>query len=201
MSSALVDTLPSEVQLIGQPTLQGKTDGEGLAMVGGSTVTQPIGDIAPGESVKVTYTVQVKKGTAKEVTYKKGASENELDKLRKQHAVTLTNTANATGENGTGGATDDKVKVPPVLVPEEGGGMVPPTFDKGKPTLEKTSEKDIVDLATRDGARNTYTIKLTNSTDKVWKDIKVTDVLDTSRLTFLDSEPPCVSARGSFLWT
>ncbi|MFM9414531.1 isopeptide-forming domain-containing fimbrial protein, partial [Peptococcus simiae] len=100
----LVDTLPSEVQLIGQPTLHGKTDGEGLAMVSGSTVTQPIGDIAPGESVKVTYTVQVKKGTAKEITYKKGASESELDKLRKQHAVTLTNTANATGENGTGGA-------------------------------------------------------------------------------------------------
>lgn len=84
----LVDTLPSEVQLIGQPTLQGKTDGEGLAMVGGSTVTQPIGDIAPGESVKVTYTVQVKKGTAKEVTYKKGTDEAERDKLRKQNTVT-----------------------------------------------------------------------------------------------------------------
>ncbi|MFP5522549.1 hypothetical protein, partial [Peptococcus simiae] len=60
----------------------------------------------------------------------------------------------------------------------------PPWRPEDQPTLEKTSEKDIVDLATRDGARNTYTIKLTNSTDKVWKDIKVTDVLDTSRLTF-----------------
>ncbi|MFP5528370.1 isopeptide-forming domain-containing fimbrial protein [Peptococcus simiae] len=182
----LVDTLPSEVQLIGQPTLQGKTDGEGLAMVGGSTVTQPIGDIAPGESVKVTYTVQVKKGTAKEVSYKKGASESELDKLRKQNAVTLINTANATGENGTGGATDDKVKVPPVLVPEEGGSGVPGKPDRpdDQPTLEKTAETERIDLSTRDGARNTYTIKLTNDTDKVWKDIKVTDVLDTSRLTF-----------------
>lgn len=183
----LVDTLPSEVQLIGQPTLQGKTDGEGLAMVGGSTVTQPIGDIAPGESVKVTYTVQVKKGTAKEVTHKKGAPESELDKLRSQYAVTLTNTANATGSNGTAGATDDKVKVPPMLVSGEGNGNTPnkpDRPDKDTPTLEKTAEKRDINLSTRDGARNTYTIKLTNTTDKEWKDIKVTDVLDTSRLTF-----------------
>ncbi|MFM9414110.1 hypothetical protein ACKQTC_06995 [Peptococcus simiae] len=83
-------------------------------------------------------------------------SESELDKLRKQHAVTLTNTANATGENGTGGATDDKVKVPPVLVPEEGGSEVPGKDvnpPKGVPTLEKTAEKDIVDLSARDGLR------------------------------------------------
>ena len=58
------------------------------------------------------------------------------------------------------------------------------TPDKDTPTLEKTAEKDIVDLSNRKSAQNTYTIKLTNTTDKEWKDIKVTDVLDSSRLTF-----------------
>ena len=45
--------------------------------------------------------------------------------------------------------------------------------DKDTPTLEKTAEKDIVDLSNRKSAQNTYTIKLTNTTDKEWKDVKV----------------------------
>lgn len=78
-----------------------------------------------------------------------------------------------------------------MLVSGEGNGNTPnkpDRPDKDTPTLEKTAEKRDINLSTRDGARNTYTIKLTNTTDKDWKNIKVTDILDTSRLTFyLDS--------------
>lgn len=153
-----------------------------MMIAAGNSITQPIGDIKPGNSVKISYTVQVKKGTSKIVKYKKGLDAVALEKLKKDNAIFLNNVASASGNNGSTGASDDKVQVPPTLEPEgkgDGSGTggnsgLPPTGENEKdPTIEKIAQKTLVDLRTKDSSKNTYTIKLTNTTDKDWKDVKV----------------------------
>ena len=172
----LEDVLPAETQLVGQPTVNGV--GNSDYVKGGNTITIVLGDIQPNQTVEVKYTVMVRQGTQKTLIVTDGqkATEEQIRDL----TVTLRNVATASGDNGTVGATDDKVKVPPIVV-EEGGGDNPPAFNPGEPTIEKLTEKTIVDLG--NDPYNEYTILLTNPSDEVWKDVVVTDdYLDTSRL-------------------
>lgn len=180
----LNDVLPEETQLVGNPVVHGRSEVDGLSMISGNNIDQPLGDIKSGESVKVSYTVQVRKGTSKVVFYKKGTDAATLEQLKLNNTVRLTNVAKAVGGNGaTAGATDNKVKVEPTLVQEgkdgNPGGFRP---EGDKPYVEKTVEKDVVDL--RGDGKNTYTVKLHNPTSKVWKNTKLVDVLDNKRVTF-----------------
>lgn len=185
----VIDNLPKEVQMVGVPVVHGATDGDGMMIAAGNSITQPIGDIKPGNTVKISYTVQVKKGTSKVVKYKKGLDAVALEKLKKENAIFLNNVASASGNNGSTGASDDKVQVPPTLEPEgkgNGDGKDPyPGLDSSKPHIEKVAQKTLVDLRTKDSSKNTYTIKLTNTTDKEWKDVKVKDILDSYRVTLI----------------
>lgn len=186
----VIDNLPKEVQMVGIPVIHGATDGDGMMIAAGNSITQPIGDIKPGNAVKISYTVQVKKGTSKIVKYKKGLDAVALEKLKKDNAIFLNNVASASGNNGSTGASDDKVQVPPTLEPEgkgDGDRDNPwnPGLDSSKPHIEKIAQKTLVDLRTKDSSKNTYTIKLTNTTDKVWKDVKVKDILDSYRVTLI----------------
>lgn len=186
----VIDNLPKEVQMVGVPVVHGATGGDGMMIASGNSITQPIGDIKPGNTVKISYTVQVKKGTSKVVKYKKGLDAVALEKLKKENAIFLNNVASASGNNGSTGASDDKVQVPPTLEPEgkgNGSGDMDRPYDpdSSKPHIEKVAQKTLVDLRTKDSSKNTYTIKLTNTTDKVWKDVKVKDILDSYRVTLI----------------
>lgn len=186
----VIDNLPKEVQMVGVPVVHGATDGDSMMIASGNSITRPIGDIKPGNTVKISYTVQVKKGTSKVVKYKKGLDAVALEKLKKENAIFLNNVASASGNNGSTGASDDKVQVPPTLEPEgkgngDGSGDLDLDPDRSKPHIEKIAQKTLVDLRTKDSSKNTYTIKLTNTTDKVWKDVKVKDILDSYRVTLI----------------
>ena len=176
----LEDVLPPETQLVGPPNVDGKG---GDYIMSGNNVQLFLGDLKPGESVDVTYTVQVKKGTQKTIHVPEDEKDEKPteDQIR-DNTVTLVNNARAVGDNGQAGATDDKVKVPPIIVydpvdppetpPEE--GILP-----NDPTIEKLTEKQIVDLSK--DPYNKYTIKLSNPTDKVWQNVKVHDEIQVMR--------------------
>ena len=178
----LEDYLPPETQLYGVPAVNGQASADYFQSNNGISLI--LGDIEPGNSVEVTYMVQVKKGTQKTIEVEEGTEPTE--EAIRDNTVTLVNQARASGDNGSRIATDEEVKVPPIVkeIPKEEDPGTPdkPTLPADKPTGEKQTEKTLIDLSEDGDPYNTYTIKVTNPTDEVWKNVKVTDELDTNRL-------------------
>ena len=82
------DTLPAGVKLIGNVYLDGKV---ALHKLSGNALSMMVGDLAAGESVTVSFDVQV---------------------LDTAVGTTLQNSVDVSGDNGSGTATDDGVTVP-----------------------------------------------------------------------------------------
>lgn len=171
------DELPKEVSLVSGPFIDGKLDSNYYKS--GNVIGIDLVELKPGETVEITYIVQVRKGTQKTIRYDENEEQDVIDKMRQDNTITLTNRVSATGNNGRADATDSNVKVPPLeeVIPEE--PIIPDETDPGEPIATKTTEKTIVDLSK--DPDNTYTITLENPTKEVWKNVKISDRINTTR--------------------
>ena len=148
------DTLPAGVQLIGNVYLDGKV---ALHKLSGNALSVLVGDLAAGESVTITFDVQVVDSAA---------------------GTTLQNSVNVSGDNGSGTATDDGVTVPEV----EPQNPTNPTGFYVTKDVDKTVvnvSKDVSDeLKTA-----TFTISVGNNSNQTWENVVLKDTLDTSVVT------------------
>lgn len=148
----MTDTLPTGVQLIGNVYINNEV---ALHKLSGNALSVLVGDIAAGESVKITFDVQILDSAA---------------------GNTLTNVVVMNGENGNETATDNGVEVPPVKKnPDENGFYVKKDVDK--------VHIDVSPSATKEQKRATFTITVGNNSEEVWKRVVLKDTLDTSILT------------------
>lgn len=133
-------------------------DGEvALHKLNGNALSVMVGDLAAGESVTVSFDVQVLDAAA---------------------GTTLQNSVDVTGDNGIGTATDDGVTVPEVEPqnPNDATGFY----------VTKDVDKTVVDVskdANEESQTATYTIVVGNSGNETWKNVVLKDTLDTSVLT------------------
>lgn len=148
------DTLPAGVKLFGNVYLDGKV---ALHKLNGNALSVLVGDLVAGESVVISFDVQVLDAAA---------------------GTTLQNSVNVTGDNGSGTATDDGVTVPE-LEPQN------PTNPTGF-YVTKDVDKTVVDVSkgTPDEKRTaTFTITVGNNSSETWKNVVLKDTLDTSMVT------------------
>ena len=148
------DTLPADVKLIGNVYLDGKV---ALHKLSGNALSVMVGDLAAGESATVSFDVQVVDSAA---------------------GTTLQNSADVTGDNGSGTATDDGVTVPEVE-PQN------PTNPTGF-YVTKDVDKTVVNVskgAEDEDKTATFTIVIGNNSRETWKNVVLKDTLDTSILT------------------
>lgn len=148
------DTLPAGVKLIGNVYLDGKV---ALHKLSGNALSVLVGDLAAGESVTVSFDVQVLDAAA---------------------GMTLQNSVDVSGDNGSGTATDDGVTVPD----EESQNPTNPTGFY----VTKDVDKTVVNVSK--GAENadktvTFTIVVGNNSDTTWESVVLKDTLDTSMVT------------------
>lgn len=146
--------LPAGVKLIGNVYLDGEV---ALHKLNGNALSVMVGDLAAGESVTVSFDVQVLDAAA---------------------GTTLQNSVDVTGDNGIGTATDDGVTVPEVEPqnPNDATGFY----------VTKDVDKTVVDVskdANEESQTATYTIVVGNSGNETWKNVVLKDTLDTSVLT------------------
>ena len=148
------DTLPAGAQFIGNVYLDGKI---ALHKLSGNALSVLVGDLAAGESMTVTFDVQV---------------------LDEAAGTTLQNSVNVSGDNGSGTATDDGVTVPEVE-PQN------PTDPTGF-YVTKDVDKTVVNVskgAADEQKTATFTITVGNNGKEMWKDVVLKDTLDTSVVT------------------
>ncbi len=148
------DTLPAGVQLVGNVYLDGKV---ALHKLSGNALSVMVGDLAAGESVTVSFDVQV---------------------LDTAAGTTLQNSVDVTGDNGSGTATDDGVTVPE-LEPQN------PTNPTGF-YVKKDVDKTVVDVskdADEVSRTATFTLIVGNHSDTTWENVVLKDTLDTSVVT------------------
>lgn len=148
------DTLPAGVQLVGNVYLDGKV---ALHKLSGNALSVLVGDLAAGESVTVSFDVQVLDAAA---------------------GTKLQNSVNVAGDNGNGTATDDGVTVPE-LEPQN------PTNPTGF-YVTKDVDKTVVDVskgASDEKRTATFTITVGNNSSETWKNVVLKDTLDTSLVT------------------
>ena len=148
------DTLPAGVKLIGNVYLDGKV---ALHKLNGNALSVLVGDLVAGESVVISFDVQVLDAAA---------------------GTTLQNSVNVTGDNGSGTATDDGVTVPE-LEPQN------PTNPTGF-YVTKDVDKTVVDVSKGtpdEKCTATFTITVGNNSSETWKNVVLKDTLDTSMVT------------------
>ena len=148
------DTLPAGVQLVGNVYLDGKV---ALHKLSGNALSVLVGDLAAGESVIVSFDVQV---------------------LDTAAGTTLQNSVDVSGDNGNGTATDDGVTVPEVE-PQN------PTNPTGF-YVKKDVDKTVVDVskdADEVSRTATFTLIVGNHSDTTWENVVLKDTLDTSVVT------------------
>ena len=148
------DTLPAGVKLIGNVYLDGKV---ALHKLSGNALSVMVGDLAAGESVTVSFDVQV---------------------LDTAAGTTLQNSVNVAGDNGSGTATDDGVTVPE----EEPQNPTNPTGFY----ISKDVDKTVVNVSkgSEDADKTvTFTIIVGNNSDTTWENVVLKDMLDTSVVT------------------
>lgn len=155
----VTDTVPADLHIHPNVTL----DGEAVEfMQSGNVISLTIPKLEPKEKKVITFDVTVKKnilGTEKERT--------------------LTNIADArSGSHYVRTSAD-------VVVENKGNvNEIPP--NEGKVVATKTVDETMMDLTKN--KRNTYRFKLTNNDTKTWKDVVITDQLNTKYLhLFADS--------------
>ena len=148
------DTLPAGVKLIGNVYLDGKV---ALHKLNGNALSVMVGDLAAGESVTVSFDVQV---------------------LDTAAGTILQNSVDVTGDNGSGTATDGGVTVPEVE-PQN------PTNPTGF-YVTKDVDKTVVNVSkdVSNGLKTvTFTIVVGNNSSETWTNVVLKDMLDTSMLT------------------
>lgn len=148
------DTLPAGVKLVGNVYLDSKV---ALHKLSGNALSVLVGDLAAGESMTVTFDVQV---------------------LDEAASTTLQNSVGVSGDNGSGTATDDGVTVPEVE-PQN------PTDPTGFYVM-KDVDKTVVDVskgAADEQKTATFTITVGNNGKGAWKNVVLKDTLDTSVVT------------------
>lgn len=148
------DTLPAGVKLVGNVYLDEKV---ALHKLSGNALSVLVGDLAAGESMTVTFDVQV---------------------LDEAAGTTLQNSVTVSGDNGSGTATDDGVAVPEVE-PQN------PTDPTGF-YVTKDVDKTVVDVsegAADEQKTATFTITVGNNGKEPWKNVVLKDTLDTSVVT------------------
>ena len=148
------DTLPAGVKLIGNVYLDGKV---ALHKLNGNALSVLIGDLTAGESVTVSFDVQV---------------------LDTAAGTTLQNSVNVAGDNGSGTATDDGVTVPeeePQNPTNPAGFYISKDVDKTVVNVSKGSEDADKTV--------TFTIIVGNNSDTTWENVVLKDTLDTSVVT------------------
>ena len=148
------DTLPAGVKLVGNVYLDGKV---ALHKLSGNALSVLAGDFAAGESMTVTFDVQV---------------------LDEAAGTTLQNSVTVSGDNGSGTATDDGVTVPEVE-PQN------PTDPTGF-YVTKDVDKTVVNVskgAADEQKTATFTITVGNNGKEPWKNVVLKDTLDTSVVT------------------
>ena len=148
------DTLPAGVKLIGNVYLDGKV---ALHKLSGNALSVLVGDLAAGESVTVSFDVQVLDAAA---------------------GTTLQNSVDVSGDNGSGTATDGGVTVPEVEPqnPNDTTGVY----------VTKDVDKTVVDVskgASDEKRTATFTITVGNNSDTTWENVVLKDTLDTSMVT------------------
>lgn len=148
------DTLPVGVKLVGNVYLDGKV---ALHKLSGNALSVLVGDLAAGESMTVTFDVQV---------------------LDIAAGTTLQNSVTVSGDNGSGTATDDGVTVPEVELQN-------PTDPTGF-YVTKDVDKTVVNVskgAADEQKTATFTITVGNNGKEPWKNVVLKDTLDTSVVT------------------
>ena len=148
------DTLPAGVKLVGNVYLDGKV---ALYKLSGNALSVLVGDLAAGESMTVSFDVQV---------------------LDEAAGTTLQNSVHVSGNNGSGTATDDGVTVPEVE-PQN------PTDPTGF-YVTKDVDKTVVNVskgAADEQKTATFTITVGNNGKEPWKNVVLKDTLDTSMVT------------------
>lgn len=148
------DTLPAGIKLIGNVYLDGKV---ALHKLSGNALSVLVGDLAAGESVVISFDVQVVDSAA---------------------GTTLQNSVNVAGDNGSGTATDDGVTVPEEESqnPNDTTGFY----------VTKDVDKTVVDVskgASDEKRTATFTITVGNNSSETWKNVVLKDTLDTSLVT------------------
>ena len=148
------DTLPAGVKLIGNVYLDGKV---ALHKLNGNALSVLVGDLAAGESVVISFDVQV---------------------LDTAAGTTLQNSVDVTGDNGIGTATDDGVTVPEVEPqnPNDATGFYV-TKDVDKTVVDVSKDADEVSRTA------TFTVIVGNHSDIMWENVVLKDTLDTSVVT------------------
>ena len=162
----MTDTLPDGVCLLNNATANGEPV---TFSADNGVLIAKLGNIAPGETLKVKYEVLV---------------------LEEAAGTTLKNTVTLSGSPDGPGSTS-KVETP-VEVPDKPGNPGGETGVAGFVFVDKDVDKvtaKIGDDATTADRRVTYTITATNDdTDKrVWEDVVLTDVLDDGMITLINS--------------
>lgn len=148
------DTLPAGVKLIGNVYLDGKV---ALHKLSGNALSVLVGDLAAGESAVISFDVQVLDAAA---------------------GMTLQNSVDVTGDNGSGTATDDGVTVPD----EESQNPNDPTGFYVTKDVDKTVVN--VSKGSEDADKTaTFTIVVGNNSDTTWESVVLKDTLDTSMVT------------------
>ena len=148
------DTLPAGVKLIGNVYIDNEV---ALYKLSGNALSVLIGDLAAGESVTVSFDVQVLDAAA---------------------GTTLQNSVEVAGDGGSGTATDDGV-----VVPEEEPQN--PNDTTGF-YVTKDVDKTVVDVskgASNEKRTATFTIVVGNNSDTTWENVVLKDTLDTSMVT------------------
>ena len=147
------DTLPAGVKLIGNVYLDGKV---ALHKLSGNALSVMVGDLAAGESVTVSFDVQV---------------------LDTAAGTKLQNSVEVAGDGGSGTATDDGVTVPEEPQnPNDTTGFY----------VTKDVDKTVVDVskgASDEKRTATFTIVVGNNSDTTWENVVLKDTLDTSVVT------------------
>ena len=160
----MTDTLPDGVKLLNNVSANGAPV---AFSADNGVLTARLGNIAPGETLKVKYEVLV---------------------LAEAAGTTLKNTVTLSGSPNGSGSTS-KVETP-VEVPEKPGNDVNDPLLPDKIYVKKDVDKTTVKVgpaAKEADKRVTYTMRVGNTSgDKsVWEDVVFTDVLDTSMVTLI----------------
>ena len=149
----LTDTLPTGVKLVGGVYVNNEF---ALYNLSGNALSVLVGDLEPGESVEITFDVQV------------------LDTAAN---TTVTNVAVLDGDNGSGTATDNGVTVPDVSKQPN---------DTTDFYVTKEVDKTVVDVSnsSSDSSKQaTFTITVGNNSNQTWKRVVLKDTLNTTLVT------------------
>lgn len=149
----MTDTLPTGVKLVGGVYLNNEF---ALYNLSGNALSVLVGDLEPGESVEITFDVQVLESAA---------------------GTTITNTASLDGDNGHGTATDKGVTIPDTAEQPD---------DTTAFYVTKEVDKTVVNVGSgvsADRKRATFTITVGNDSNQTWKRVILKDTLDTTLVT------------------